>query len=110
MLPKPQMSVEELAKTIYEDRLAKLATGEGGLVDPQELGARERVVLEEWALTQAKKHKTLEAYQQVQDKARERLRKMVSERRQAEAQAGINQGLLIQAALAKADRVKKMLN
>lgn len=105
------MTTQELAKFIFDHRVACLASGEGGLVDPvTDLDTRQRLILEEWALGQAEELKTQEAYIERQAAAREKLKSMVNERRQAEAQAGIHQGLEMQAQLEAGKRLRKMLN
>jgi hypothetical protein len=104
------MTIEELAKFIFEHRLAKLATGEDGIVNPVSIDIRGRLNLEEWALTQARKLKTKERYLEVQAEATERLRKAVNVGRMNEARDGVAQGLEIQAAFARLARDHKLLN
>ena len=108
------MTTQELATFIYEHRLECFASGEGGLVEPPELDARELLDLEEWALDQARKHKTKEAYLETQAKAMEKFRKRIEKLKtdylMAAGGTGQAEGLQIQAELAKLANIKRLLN
>jgi hypothetical protein len=108
------VTVEELAAYIYEDRREAMASGEGGLVAPPELDAKDLLVLEEWALMQARKHKTLEAYVAAQATAlgvlREKVRAREVEVLTESAREGERQGLEILSLAAAQARVRKLWN
>lgn len=102
------MTTEELAAFIFRHRLEKLESGEDGLVDPVSMDAVDRLMLEEWSLTQARKLKTKDAYLELQARGVATLRKMVAEVHEEHAREGTLQGLEIQASMVP--RAKKLLN
>lgn len=103
-----QMTTQELADFIFHHRLAKLATGEGGLVDPTPMTAMDKLMLEEWSLTEARKRKTPQAYLDVQARGTEELRQRVAKLQEEHAREIFLQGLELQAQLAP--KVRKLLN
>jgi hypothetical protein len=102
------ITTEELADFIFRHRLACLASGEGGLVDPVPMGALEKLFLEEWALDAARRHKSREAYLLVQADARDRLQALVAKVYEEHAREVVLQGLEVQAAMTP--KVKPLWN